>query len=349
MLTASSIHVLNQQGYHCAILWERNTITLRNFPDNVTRGLFKEGTWVCINTTIPETSTSKAVPFTIHAIIKDTMRFPVIELSQPLYVASHVNCVARAVGGNLQDSHMFPLYTVKLQSEMYGTFHLSNQLLDEVQDLTVARNALGQIMRTMPSIDEMVDRVRSGKPLNQWDRMIPQAYKLLRWIIASNRSHLVPVQQYELVTEESPQIHNGLGVTYHQFKWAMGSPDKEEALSKSIVKELGRSALYPTIFAYHGSPIANWHSIVREGLHFKSVMHGRAYGDGIYHAMDINTSLGYCGQNIMYGTHQIAYPGWEAPKDVAIWPGSILRPTTAISLNEIVNAPEKFRSKVDGP
>ena len=39
--------------------------------------------------------------------------------------------------------------------------------------------------------------------------------------------------------------------------------------------------------------IANWHSILRNGLNYSKTSHGRSYGDGIYLALDAATSLGY--------------------------------------------------------
>jgi len=50
-------------------------------------------------------------------------------------------------------------------------------------------------------------------------------------------------------------------------------------------------------FAWHGSPLGNWHSILRVGLkNYSDTVHqrnGRAYGPGIYMAVDAGTSLGY--------------------------------------------------------
>lgn len=92
----------------------------------------------------------------------------------------------------------------------------------------------------------------------------------------------------------------------------------------------------PTLFAFHGSPLPNWHSIIREGLHFQEVAHGRAYGNGCYHSLDLRTSMGYCPPMTSYSGGNLA-PG--------AWRHSILNIQSAISLNEIVNAPGEFVSK----
>lgn len=64
----------------------------------------------------------------------------------------------------------------------------------------------------------------------------------------------------------------------------VGSPAKEHLLKKAIEAASvdNNAQKYPTLFAFHGSAVANWHSILREGLHFKQTVNGRAYGHGVY-------------------------------------------------------------------
>ena len=83
-----------------------------------------------------------------------------------------------------------------------------------------------------------------------------------------------------------------------QFRFAQGSPDKEQRFLNALRAEQANfDPQYPTIFAFHGSPLPNWHSIIRAGLDFKEVQHGRAYGHGVYHAQDQATSVGYAQAN----------------------------------------------------
>jgi ubiquitin-conjugating enzyme E2 Q len=89
----------------------------------------------------------------------------------------------------------------------------------------------------------------------------------------------------------------------------------------------------PSLFAFHGSPVANWHSIIREGLHFKQTLHGRAFGHGCYHSLELSTSTSYSNMGISGVT-------------TYLWPQSELKIHTALSLNEIVNAPAEFVSSV---
>lgn len=111
---------------------------------------------------------------------------------------------------------------------------------------------------------------------------------------------------------------------------------------------------YPTLFAWHGSRAHNWHSIIREGLHFNTVVNGRAYGksavinntlqldvtelaiigSGVYFSPNFATSFGYC-------SHQYMSPVTSATD----WHKSDLGVACAMSLNEIVNAPDEYQSK----
>jgi hypothetical protein len=74
--------------------------------------------------------------------------------------------------------------------------------------------------------------------------------------------------------------------TPHQYLLITSSPEKE-----AIFQEL--KAKHGSKFAFHGSPVENWHSILRDGLQAKYVLNGRAHGDGVYLAPSAGTSLSY--------------------------------------------------------
>ena len=78
----------------------------------------------------------------------------------------------------------------------------------------------------------------------------------------------------------------------------------------------------------------NWHGIIREGLHFKVTLHGRASGDGVYFSNMFEVSQGYTGLNGYYS---------HSPRP-HLWPQSQLQITEAVCLNEIVNARKEFVS-----
>ena len=201
--------------------------------------------------------------------------------------------------------------------------------------------AIVLLLDTLPSVDDMREYLQNKRKqgsLHAWaDAITPAALSILRWIIASNRSCIVQPESktssnHGNIDEE--QVYGMEG--YVPFRLASGSPDKEAKFIKCMRETSKRlQSQFPTIFAWHGSPLENWHGIVREGLNFDRVNHGRAYGNGVYHSLDLNTSLGY---SRVYHTH-------TTDSKTAAWPSSKLQISAAISLNEIVNAPKEFVSR----
>ncbi|XP_056243580.1 protein mono-ADP-ribosyltransferase PARP6-like isoform X1 [Seriola aureovittata] len=125
----------------------------------------------------------------------------------------------------------------------------------------------------------------------QMDKIDPLAYPLLQWILASNRSHIVKLP----LNRHLKFMH-----TPHQFL-LISSPPTKEARFQTARK------LYGSTFAFHGSHIENWHSILRNGLvnasYTKLQLHGAAYGRGIYLSPISSISFGY--SEMGKGQHQI--------------------------------------------
>ncbi|XP_053498200.1 protein mono-ADP-ribosyltransferase PARP6 isoform X2 [Ictalurus furcatus] len=117
----------------------------------------------------------------------------------------------------------------------------------------------------------------------QMDKLDPLAHPLLQWIISSNRSHIVKLP----LSRQLKFMH-----TTHQFL-LLSSPPAKEARFRTARK------LYGSTFAFHGSHIENWHSILRNGLvnasYTKLQLHGAAYGKGIYLSPISSISFGYSG------------------------------------------------------
>ncbi|KAM3849675.1 protein mono-ADP-ribosyltransferase PARP6-like [Diretmus argenteus] len=125
----------------------------------------------------------------------------------------------------------------------------------------------------------------------QMDGIDPLAHPLLQWIIASNRSRIVKLP----LSRQLKFMH-----TPHQFL-LISSPPAKEARFQAARK------LYGSTFAFHGSHIENWHSILRNGLvtasYTKLQLHGAAYGKGIYLSPISSVSFGY--SEMGNGQHQI--------------------------------------------
>jgi ubiquitin-conjugating enzyme E2 Q len=187
------------------------------------------------------------------------------------------------------------------------------------------RRTIIMLLDTLPKVDSMLAFLgdnESGKLLSSWHEIItPTALDLLRWIVASNRSCILHDDRH---TDHLVSEMDG----YLQFRLVQGAPDKEQRFMKAVNQHALRTKPpFPTIFAWHGSPVWNWHSILREGLHFKEIAHGRSYGNGVYLSNQHGVSMGYGGAHAGSG-----------------WPQSKLNIQSMISLNEIVNNPAKFVS-----
>lgn len=199
------------------------------------------------------------------------------------------------------------------------------------------QTAICVLLETLPSVAAMKSFLQSNNSrsdsLQAWtDRISPAALGVLRWIIASNRSCIIQVDNQEGDTTKAEERVSGMP-DWMQFRFAQGAPDKEQRFVTSV-RETSKHLPHPTLFAWHGSPLPNWHGILREGLHFRDFSHGRAFGNGVYHALDVSTSLSYCS-----GGYGMSNGAWRE------WPHSGLQISEALALNEVVNAPDKFISK----
>ena len=205
-------------------------------------------------------------------------------------------------------------------------------------------HAIVTVLETLPSVLDMQKFLKNeerGKDpnLKSWRSGISEsALNILRWIIASNRSCIMQDEQLEKGGSKSSSSQSrddrvGGMDSWMQFRFAQGAPDKEQRFIDCVKQQNDASSKkYPTLFAWHGSPLANWHSIIRQGLRFDEALHGRAFGDGVYMSPHASTSAGYS---------NMPYRGTTS----TTWPKSALKISSAFSLNEVVNMPEKFVSR----
>ncbi|KAG5922616.1 hypothetical protein E4U42_005426 [Claviceps africana] len=203
--------------------------------------------------------------------------------------------------------------------------------------------SLQQLLDATPSVLEMRKFLLEapGRNLGTWTRMNRSALSLVRWIVASNTSYIVqdsavPVVPAPVGRPSKAGLIKGLDGSWMQFRFAQGSPDKERAFAKAV-QTLGRTnvPVYPTLFAWHGSQLGNWHGIIRTGLDFSRMLNGRAYGQGVYLSRHMNISKRYT------GTPQ------SMPTDTyhdSMWPKSDLRPKCALSICEMINCTREFIS-----
>ena len=302
----------------------------------------KKGDWIAL-----EVSGMGLEDRKLHCRVVETAYFPTVNLAPAVVQAcGTAPSFTPPLGGTptLKPLAPTPATTPPPSSLAQASFTIYNQHFDDLSEQE-KRSAICGILETLPTVMQMREHLRGKKQslyLENWvDRLSPAARGILRWIIASNRSCIVQVDKLDDkgggpesgIASNPEQRVQGMS-QWMQFRFAQGAPDKEQRFVNSVRNAAERLQLkYPTIFAWHGSPLPNWHGIVREGLHFRESIHGRAYGHGCYHAMDAVTSLGYSG---MYSGYGVRSDGW---------PQSLLKISNAIALNEIVNAPSEFVSK----
>ena len=239
-----------------------------------------------------------------------------------------------------------PTITAESSTNQHPEVHfiVYDQNFDDLDD-SEKQQSICTLLETLPTVQQMGDYLRSkggqDTSLRQWaERISPAALGVLRWIIASNRSCIIQVDSLEGGDQKSEERVSGMP-GWMQFRFAQGAPDKEQRFVTSI-RDTTPNAKHPTIFAWHGSPLHNWHGIVREGLHFEKADHGRAFGNGVYHSLHAVTSVGYSGMGQAYRGYSGGEDYLSTPGE---WPHSQLKISQAIALNEIVNAPSQFVSK----
>jgi len=143
------------------------------------------------------------------------------------------------------------------------------------------RKDYSQVERILTRIPSMKTIVTEGRKLgDELSKIDPYANALLNWVISSNRSFFVKL----------PDKLEISCLKCEQFLMLSSPPDKEKVF-RSLRKQYG------SVYAFHGSPRENWHSIVRNGLKNASgtslQINGTAYGRGIYMSPYLSTASGY--------------------------------------------------------
>ncbi|KAL1741628.1 hypothetical protein HDZ31DRAFT_45014 [Schizophyllum fasciatum] len=197
-------------------------------------------------------------------------------------------------------------------------------------DVRQMRYAIAQLIESLPAVLDMrkhlMRRVGRGKSRPKLASVkpdvLPAAWTILRWCVASCRSYL------EEITDEKYLIKN-INSDWRQFRFTVGAPDAEARFRTAVqaaTKKNLNAQKFPSIFAFHGSSLRNWHSILRHGLWYKEIANGRAYGNGVYFAKDGQISMGTYAQS------------------GKCWSKSMVSPAQCTALAEIVNLPGEFVS-----
>lgn len=297
----------------------------------------RAGDWIIIEEQQPDTKEENDLTglVSLHCRVTSTTYYPTVSVSEPIPPPIQISVDKAA------DAQPKPATPVTTPGFAPVRFQVYNQNFDDLSDIAKCE-VICRLLNTLPTVKEMQDYLKSSrKELRSWiDRISPATAGILRWIIASNRACIFQVDDLDASKDKQKKnadqrVHGMPG--WMQFRFAMGAPDKERRFLNEVSQR--KHLNFPTMFAWHGSPLHNWHSIIREGLHFKYVASGRAFGDGVYHSQHSSTSLGYSGGAWNYRSGVGNYGSGNG------WARSRLHISCALALNELINVPGEFRSR----
>lgn len=229
------------------------------------------------------------------------------QMGEDLYSFQEMYCVVNPIEfPENEGTTVFPAESDDLERDWLSAKFLPFSC--DPDDLLQKHQTLGlrQLLDAMPSVLEMRRFLLEapGRSLGRWARINRSSLSLVRWIVASNTSYIVQDSAVPVVRKAAapePETTNlgtteGLVASWMQFRFAQGSPEKERAFFKAVQNMCSTDASKtdcPTLFAWHGSPIGNWHSIIRTGLDFSNTSNGRSYGHGVYLSRMMSTSRRY--------------------------------------------------------
>lgn len=162
------------------------------------------------------------------------------------------------------------------------------------------------VKETVGLIDTTINKMRILMEQNKNDLEIVDiigftAYKVLKFTLYQTQS--VNIKPSALLS--SKDLIDNISKINYQLQKTSYNNHKIEPVSQTYTTD---THLYEIIyqderkmqnnFFFHGSPFQNWYSIINNGLYVpqgKQIIHGNAYGSGIYLAHQATTSVGYLG------------------------------------------------------
>lgn len=211
----------------------------------------KVGDWLLLNTGPFGIAASDI----IHARVIETTYYPTVKLGPPVARSKTQGPVGAQAAYTTPTGSPTVSSILEILQVSFSTYNVN---FDTLNDLS-KRQSLITILDTLPSVVEMKNwlqrntKVGEEASLKNWkDRISPAALGILRWIIASNRSCIVPVDQ-ELDSDGSiipgsktkkggEQRVWGMG-DWLQFRFAMGAPDKEQRFVEAVKSAQQRLSL----------------------------------------------------------------------------------------------------------
>jgi len=144
-------------------------------------------------------------------------------------------------------------------------------------------------LQAIPPLKKLLDDINADIP----DNLPPITWRLLYWIL-TNPLTIQPVEM-NFETMGKWEQETGLSLSslrsksLRAFLFQVVNPNPKPEFVKGK-EEFG------TVFAFHGSKLDNFHSIVHRGL-LSALNVRKAYGHGSYLSTQLNVSMGYTDQN----------------------------------------------------
>jgi ubiquitin-conjugating enzyme E2 Q len=212
------------------------------FDDDLARPALKEGDWIVI--TVEGYSNEEW-----HARITEVCYWPTVKIAQPIYNRINAPTQSAYIGAILPGatrqtvSHEEVPNPIAIPGET-DIREVHFRVCDDSFDtLTTHQKSahLVSMLNILPSVSEMRCWLQKNTnpgdeaSLRKWrNRISPTALGILRWVIASNRSCIVPLEDCgDGATSGFLPVQN-MGSEWKQFRFAMGAPDKEQRFVNSV-------------------------------------------------------------------------------------------------------------------
>jgi poly [ADP-ribose] polymerase 6/8 len=224
--------------------------------------------------------------------------------------------LTRIGGGNsvYQEIARDPL-VADLMISIFATALSGSFVGDDLPPILGSRDEMLHFFDRMPSMHELLQGAHDDRGLAAL--LGGPQLELVRWILLSNRSHLISLPSTMCIREFGDSA---------QFLTLLASPEAEDIFQK-LKAEFG------SCYLWHGSAAVRWHSIIRTGLRNATgtalQANGAARGSGIYLAASSNVSWQYA----RFSNNN--------------YKGSVLKsPMHAMALCEVANIPSSDVTKV---
>lgn len=180
-------------------------------------------------------------------------------------------------------------------------------------------DALITVFDLVPSVEEMLTILESNSDERALQQVLNQnctlIYQLINWVLSTNRANI------EFDANEDTQI----ALTHFQFRIQAGSAEQEAQFQALVREERASNPQYKACFAFHGSPLFNWHSILRNGYNFDKVANGRVHGDGVYNSDSMDVSVSFA-----------------KSVESKVWPKTMLKGLSdgCVAVNQLIDSPK---------